>query len=172
MKFERISKTVSRAPRRSRIPRCTKTTIRDTERETVNGMANNVFIYNGALEGATAGINERWLTSVNASDYAAIKNTVANFADTVDSFIPTDPTMTSADGGLMQSICAAVLSNRFLKITDNITQIAHVVVALYEAIRPELLPELTVTITSDQVINLSTVPGVTVTNALNNLETQ
>ncbi len=114
-------------------------------------MANNPLVYNGALNGATGGIHERWITSTQNTDYLAIRIRILDFADTVDQLIPTDPAITEADGALMQSIVEGVLSERFINLTDDFLRIAQAIVTLWGVMRGSLEP-VSVDVSSDNVI--------------------
>lgn len=121
-------------------------------------MANNPLIYNGALNGATGGIHERWITSTQSTDYLAIRNRILDFADTVDQLIPTNPAITEADGSLMESIINGVLADRFINLTDDFLAIAQAIVTLWTVMRGSLEP-IAIDVSSDNVIiDLSLIP--------------
>lgn len=129
-------------------------------------MANNPFIFNAALSGATGGIHERWITNTDANSYLAVRNTIDAFASVVDAMIPTDPTIGPGDGDLMQSICNSVLAQRYLIASDDVSSVAQAIVALWQALRARLLPSQ---INTDDIINDSDIPGETLTDALDAL---
>ena len=131
-------------------------------------MANNNFIFNGALQGATGGVHERWITDIDSNDYLLIRNAVVSFATTVDALIPADPTIVASDSALIQSICGMVLAGRYLDPGKDNTNIARAIAALYQTMRGSLLPEASI-IGSDDVLNDSLVPGTTLTDVLNTL---
>ena len=121
-------------------------------------MANNPSIYNGAINGATGGIHERWITQVQAVDYTAIRNAIVEFADVVDSLIPTDVAITAAEGDLMQAITQGVLASRYIDVSDDFTGLAQAIVALWQALRGQQQP-ITTDVSSDNVIiDTSTIP--------------
>src|SRR5262245_56108239 len=97
-------------------------------------MANNSVIYTGALNGATGGIHERWITGILPTDYTAVRNAVIEFAETIDSMIPTDVQLGIGAGMLMQTITQGVLAQRYITISDNFTEIAKAIVALWNAV--------------------------------------
>ena len=103
-------------------------------------MANNPFIFDGALSGATGAINERWLTNTDPNSYIGIRNLLVAFANAVDALIPASGGITSADGTLIQNICNGVLSQRFLTTETNVQSLAQAIVALYQTIRAQLIP--------------------------------
>lgn len=103
-------------------------------------MANNPFIFDGALAGATGAINERWLTNTDPNSYIGIRNLLVAFANAVDTLIPTSGGITSADGALIQNICNGVLSQRFLTSESNVQGLAQAIVALFQTIRSQLIP--------------------------------
>lgn len=118
---------------------------------TIRVMANNPLIYNGALNGATGGIHERWITSTQSTDYLAIRVRILDFADTIDQLIPTDPALSEADGNLMQTIVSGVLADRFINLTDDFLAIAQAIVTLWNVMRGSLEPVST-DVSSDNVI--------------------
>lgn len=121
-------------------------------------MSNNPLIYNGALNGATGGIHERWITSTQSADYLAIRARILDFADTVDQLIPTDPAIGEADGALMESIVAGVLADRFINLTDDFLAIAQAIVTLWNVMRGSLVPIATDTSSDNVIIDVSLLP--------------
>lgn len=103
-------------------------------------MANNSFIYDGALAGATGGIHERWITDNDPNSYLAIRNLLVNFAEAVDALIAPNAAINSADGDLIQSICESTLSQRYLTPETDVHPLAQAIVALYQAIQSQLIP--------------------------------
>lgn len=132
-------------------------------------MANNPFIYNGALQGATGGIHERWITATDEAEYLAVRTAIIEFANTVDALIPTDPDITIADSSLMQSITQGVLASRYVTANDEFAPVAQAIVALWQALRTHFQP-FVIVITTDDVINESDVPGATLTDALDDVQ--
>jgi predicted deacylase len=84
-------------------------------------MALNNQVFNAALAGFLAGAElQRSLTSAVDADYAGTVNAAVAFATQVDAGIPNDaafvtPTSSAAiaKSNLIQSICGAVIANRF-----------------------------------------------------------
>ncbi len=103
-------------------------------------MANNSSIFTGALNGATGGIHERWITATLPVDYTAVRNAVVEFASVVDSMIAPDVTLGTGAGLLMQAITQGVLAQRYIVITDDFTEVARAIVALWESVRTQQLP--------------------------------
>ncbi len=122
-------------------------------------MANNPSIYNGAINGATGGIHERWITQVQAVDYTAIRNAIVEFADVVDSLIPTDVAITVAEGDLMQAITQGVLASRYIDVSDDFTRLAQAIVALWQALRGQQQPIATDVSSDNVIIDTTTIPG-------------
>lgn len=135
---------------------------------------NNPILFNAAISGATGGIHERWITDENSSGYIAVRNQILIFATEVDLAIPIDANTSISDAELLQSIVQGVLADRYLlNITvAGIQDIAQSIAALYAAQRTIVIPGLNFPISSDDVTNDSTVPGTTVTDALDDIQDQ
>lgn len=101
---------------------------------------NNNAIYDAVIAGATGGaVTARWLTDPISADYLDIKTKVQVIAASVDADIPAivgGASQQQAD--LMQSITAGVLSQ--YPITDNYTQVAAAIAALFLEINAALIP--------------------------------
>jgi len=136
-------------------------------------MANNDAIVNAVLVGATGGNQERWITAKNPAAYAAFNAAVVSIANKVDSLIPAG-TITLSQQLLMQSICQGVFSGRYPQASQY-QDIAEAVVALYQQVLSSLLPDaVDVEVTTDDVINESTLEplGGTLTEVLDNLQVE
>ena len=114
-------------------------------------MANNAYIFDGALCGAAGGVHERWITDTNPDNYLAVRNAVVAFANTVDSLIPPNASVTASDGELIASICGTVLAGRYLDPTGSSASLAQAIVALYNAVKGQLIPVLTPAVTGDGI---------------------
>lgn len=101
-------------------------------------MANNPILFNGAVQGATGGVYQRWITDNQSSNYIGIRNLIVQLANSIDALIPTDPTVSSADGALMQSLVQGVFAERFLYTGMDFNSIAQTIAILYGAIRGQL----------------------------------
>jgi hypothetical protein len=102
-------------------------------------MANNDSIFNAVLSGAAGAFQERWISSDDSASYSSFTTSVVLIAEAVDSEIPSG----SIDLGercLMQAIAQGVFAGRFPS-GDNFSDIATSIVALYDSLSAELLPE-------------------------------
>ncbi len=104
-------------------------------------MANNPFIYNAVIQGATGGIHERWLTNSDPNSYLDIRNQIVSLASLVDALIPTNANMSTAQSALMQSISQGVFSQRYIKAGDSLTSVAQSITALWQTLSAQLLSE-------------------------------
>ncbi len=99
---------------------------------------NNALIYNGALGGLAGGIiSERWIVSGAAVDYTQERNRAVTLATAIDALIATT-SLGQADSDLMQSICYAVATGRFL--ADAAPQNAAAIVAYWNEVRGAAAP--------------------------------
>jgi hypothetical protein len=91
---------------------------------------NNNVLYNAALAGAVAGMNQAWISNPLASSYAVSVAASAAFATEVDAQIPNDAQISAAGGaalppttdsiqtfqlaktGILKDICQAVWAGR------------------------------------------------------------
>lgn len=104
-------------------------------------MANNPILYNGALAGACGGSHSgRWISNPAAASYLGDRNAAIAFATTVDAAIPTDATVTSADGSLMAALCSGVLQSKAITGSVDSANIALALAALWAETRVGLVP--------------------------------
>ncbi len=101
-------------------------------------MANNPVILNGAIQGATGGLHERWLTDNQSSSYLEIRNRIVELANAIDALIPANPLLDVKNSALMQSIVQAVFSSRYLYSGNSVTAVAQSIVALFNALSGQM----------------------------------
>lgn len=134
-------------------------------------MANNPALYNAVIAGATGATQERWLTNNNSVAYDAFRTQILLIADAVDGLVATisgGPSIGTIN--LMQSVTYGIFSTRFPSVS-NFTQIAGVIVALWQNLSAGLDITASADLSSSRIENLSGVDGATVTDALNTLLT-
>src|SRR5262245_25533101 len=105
-------------------------------------MANNNILFNAAIGGAAGGIQQRrWLTDTDSNNYLALRNSIVQFAQTIDSLIPAG-NYGDSEAELLANLCNAALSNRNLTLANigaSITSLAQSIVALFNSLQGQLL---------------------------------
>lgn len=104
---------------------------------------NNPALYNAALAGTLAGINQRWSTATDPAAYAPIVDAASAFATEVDSKIAFDPAMNVAKADILDGICNGYLEDRSLVSTtpSDYSQPASAIAAIYEEAVGSLEPD-------------------------------
>lgn len=105
-------------------------------------MANNDLIFNAAIQGATGGAAQRWLTKQAEADYDDLSAQIVVFATAVDAEIAADPTITQGDADLMALICNGVMAERWpAAFTSlNLVNVALAVKAMWGRLKSETTP--------------------------------
>lgn len=104
---------------------------------------NNNIVFNSALAGCSGGVqNGRWLTNSDPASYTTIQAQIVAFATAVDAAITTDPTINDADGEVIEAICFAMASEKFLQnqSPSNLAIVALAVSAYWTKMRAALQP--------------------------------
>lgn len=98
-------------------------------------MPNNNALFNAVIAGITGGVEARWLTKQNASDYTAFKNTCLVIATLIDSKIESIADISPGAIRMMQSICQGVFSKRYPQslVESDYNPIANAIVALWSS---------------------------------------
>jgi hypothetical protein len=103
---------------------------------------NNPALFNAAFSGAAGGLSsERWIASNNSSNYLQLRNDCLAFATAVDQAIATDINIGVREAGLLQSLCANILTSRGSP-GSSFNSLAGAIASAFGLLRAQLQPEL------------------------------